>query len=171
MNEPLEEVARRARTTLSELLARMGFEAKVESFVHAEDEVLLHIESPDAAQLIGKNAQTLDALQWVMNRMLFHSHEPHAYCVVDVERYRERRKDNLLREALEAAERAIQTGQPVRLPPMGAAERRVVHQALKDNPRVQTQSEIVGHGEQKQVVIVPADKGGEGSGQQGSASL
>ena len=75
---------------------------------------------------------------------------------MDVERYRERKKDRLLQQALEAAEEVRQTGRAVTLPPMGASDRRVIHQALRDNTLVHTQSgEPDEHG-QKRVVISPA---------------
>lgn len=149
------EAKDKAAVVLGELLRQIGFEAKIETFTQ-EDEILLHIESPDAARLIGRGAQVLDALQLLLNRMMIRQVENPPHCVVDVERYRERKKDRLLQQALEAAEEVRQTGRAVTLPPMGASDRRVIHQALRDNTSVHTQSgEPDEHG-QKRVVISPA---------------
>ncbi len=158
MNEPANETKRveNAKRTLETLLRMMGFEATVETFLQEDGDILLHIESPDAGRLIGRGAQVLDALQLLLNRMLLEPDRPVRY-VVDVERYRERRKDRILKEAIEAANEVRRLGHAIRLAPMGAADRRIVHQALKDRPDVHTASEIVDEGGLKQVVVYPAE--------------
>jgi len=128
-----------AGSRLKEMLRLMGFEASVQAFA-SEEEALLHVESPDAGRLIGKGAAVLNALQFLLNRMMTRGAGNVPHCVVDVERYRERRKDQLLEMALEAAGRAEQTGRDVRLPPMSAGDRRVIHQALKDREGIETRS-------------------------------
>ena len=150
----LKEKAAEAKTVLEEILRLMGFEGKIEAFEQV-DEVLLHIESPDAGRLIGRDAQVLDALQTLLYRMLAKKYRQAVRCIVDVERYRERRKDRLLKMAFDAADEALRTGRPVRLPPMDSAERRIVHQALKDRTDVATHSEEVGEHGEKQVVVAP----------------
>lgn len=140
---------------LENILRHMGFEAKLERFDQEEGEVLLHVETQDAARLIGRNAQVLDALQTVLNRMIRRGDGPAVHYIVDVERYRERRKDKLLQMAIEAADRAEQSGQPVRLPAMGSRDRRVIHRALADRPGVTTESEAAGEDGDKVVVVSP----------------
>jgi spoIIIJ-associated protein len=161
MNEqaPDPKVVAHAKTVLEDLLRLMTFEAKVEVFSQSEGEASFSIESADAGRLIGRGAQVLDALQFILNRMIARKHETTIHCVVDVERYRERRKDRVLQEAFEAVERVAQEGVPVRLSPMSAADRRIVHQALKDNPSVETHSEPCGDEGRKCVVISPAGMG------------
>ncbi len=156
-NNFLEQAVGRARTTLQELLRLMGFEAQITAAPQGENEILLNIESPEAARLIGRQAQVLDAIQFLVNRMVLIKEDKSLHCIVDIERYRERRNQKLLQEASAAVERVLQSGQPVRLSPMGAADRRIIHQALKDNPRVRTQSEEVGGAGLKCVVVSPAD--------------
>jgi spoIIIJ-associated protein len=146
-----------AQAVLRDLLRLMGFEAKVESFDQAEHEVLLHIESPDAGRLIGHGAQGLEALQLVVNRMMGRQAEQPARFIVDIERYRERKRDRLLKMALDAAERVRQTGRPEKLPPMNASDRRVIHQALKNQKDLRTWSEILGDKQEKQVVVGKAE--------------
>jgi spoIIIJ-associated protein len=147
----------RAQTFLRDIVRLMGFEAKVESFDQAENEVLLHIESPDAGRLIGRGAQGLEALQLVVNRMTGRQAGQSVRVIVDIERYRERKKDRLLKIALDAAEQVRQTGQPVKLPPMSASERRIIHQTLKDKNDLRTRSEILGDENKKRVVVDKAD--------------
>ncbi|HBA84056.1 MAG TPA: hypothetical protein DCZ95_08185 [Verrucomicrobia bacterium] len=158
MNEqaPNPEVVAHAKTVLEDMLRLMSFEAKVEVFNQSEGEAAFHIEAADAGRLIGRGAQVLDSLQFILNRMIARKHETTIHCVVDVERYRERRKDRILQEAFEAVERVVREGAPCRLSPMGAADRRIVHQALKENPAVETYSEPCGDEGRKCVVVAPA---------------
>ncbi|MBN1269738.1 MAG: KH domain-containing protein [Kiritimatiellae bacterium] len=148
-----KQATAQAQEELESLLRLMGFEARVEAFVQGDDEILLHIESPDAARLIGRGAQVLDALQYILNRTLYQRNAEALHCVVDVERYRERKKDHLLKETLEAADRVRQSGKPFRLAPMRAGERRIVHQALRDDPDLETYSEEPDEEGRKRVVI------------------
>lgn len=134
---------------LQRLLQLMGFEARVEQFEEKDGEVLLHISTADAALLIGRNGQVLSALQTIINRMA----RSGVHYVVDIERYRERRKDKLLKMAFDAAERVERTGHSVKLPPMNAHDRRIIHQALKDRPGIKTASEP-GNEEGEKCVVV-----------------
>ncbi len=144
------------KAVLEKLLQLMGLEGTVQSSPETHGEVLLHIESAEAGRLIGRGAQVLEALQMVLNRMVGRRDMEHPiHYIVDVERYRERQKDRLIGMAKEAAEQVAGTGEPVKLAPMNAAERRIVHQTLKDDVRVQTQSEETGEHDQKRVVVAP----------------
>lgn len=138
---------------LQELLKLMGFVTTVDQYEEKDGEILLHVSTPDAALLIGRNGQGLEALQIVLNRMLQTTSEQRVHYIVDIERYRERRKDKLLKMAFDAATRVEQTGRSVRLPPMSAHDRRIVHQALKDRPGIKTASEPGREKGEKCVVI------------------
>jgi spoIIIJ-associated protein len=144
--EPPQEKLRR-------LLQLMGFETTVECFEEKDGEILLHVSTPDAALLIGRNGQVLAALQTVINRMIRSAPERRVHYVVDIERYRERRKDKLLKMAYDAAEQVERTGRSVKLPPMTAHDRRIVHQALKDRPGLKTASEPAEEEGEKRVVV------------------
>lgn len=144
-----------AKRTLDELLAVMGFgDASVEAFVEDDEEVLLHIESPEAGRLIGREGQVLQALQYILNRMLKRKNEDILHCTVDIERYRERRKDKLMGDAYRAADKAEATGRPVKLPPMQAGDRRIVHQALRNHEGIRTESEEMEDSPLKRVVVI-----------------
>ena len=107
----------------------------------------------DAARLIGRTSQTLDAIQFLLNRLLSRQYEESPYCVVDAEHYRERRREKLLADAREALERVRQNGHPWRMPLLNSMERRIIHQALKDCPDIRTHSEDEDSEGRKRVVI------------------
>ncbi|MDD2236457.1 MAG: KH domain-containing protein [Kiritimatiellae bacterium] len=144
-----------AEQELRTMLSLLGIEGTVESQINSEEAISLHIESLDAPMLIGKNAQTLDALQYLLNRILYRKDDSIALCSVDVEHYRERRQERVVEQAHAAAEKAIENRRPVMLPPMNAAERRLAHQALKNNSAVTTWSEETDIPGIKRVVIEP----------------
>jgi spoIIIJ-associated protein len=106
----------------------------------------------DVALLIGKHGQTIDALQYLANAMV-RARGGDAEIVVDASGYRARRTDALEKAARRAAERASATGRRVSLDPMTAVERKIVHEALKDDPEVETGSE--GSEPNRYVVVVP----------------
>jgi len=149
----MSSVADQAKEVLQNLIGQVGCEGSITVFAEQPDEILLHVDSPQASLLIGKNGQVLDALQLILVRILQRRVENPPHVVVDIERYRERRKDRLLQQALEAAEQATRSGRPVQLPPMGSADRRIVHQALQENPGVQTHSVESQYGDLKCVVV------------------
>ena len=72
---------------------------------------------------------------------------------IDVEGYRQRRESSLKDMANKVAGSAIQTGRSIPLEPMSAADRRIIHMALSDNPGVSTES--VGFGDDRKVTILP----------------
>ncbi|RKX33132.1 MAG: single-stranded DNA-binding protein [Verrucomicrobia bacterium] len=148
----------KARAELERIVELMGFEAEIQVFEQEGGNLLLHIESPEAARLIGKHAQVLNALQYLLNRILFSSGMQGIFCSVDVERYRERHRDRLLQEAFAAADQVRRTGRPVRLRPMPAADRRVIHQALKDHRDIHTESEKAAQQGMKRIVIRPSGR-------------
>jgi spoIIIJ-associated protein len=117
-----------------------------------EDGVLVTCDGEELGLLIGKHGQTIDALQYVANAALYRSGAGKPV-TVDAAGYRERRRQTLEGIAVQAAERAA-AGERVLLEAMTAAERRVVHERLKDAPGVQTASE--GTEPNRYVVVLPA---------------
>ena len=122
---------------------------------------LIDITGEDSGLLIGRKGETLRALQFIVNLMVRNrAGEMNSRVVLDIEKYRERRNESLRAMAVRVAERVVASGKGIALEPMSAAERRVVHMALADHPRVTTQS--AGSGEERKVTIMP--KGGSGQG-------
>ena len=105
--------------------------------------------------LIGKHGQTLDALQYLTNLAAGKSFRHHYFILLDVENYRERRQDTLEALARRLAGKVKRTGEEIRLEPMAAGERRIIHLALQDDHAVSTDSE--GEAPYRYVVIRPKD--------------
>jgi spoIIIJ-associated protein len=106
----------------------------------------------DLGLLIGKHGQTLDAIQYLANAVVRAEGGEHDV-IVDAGGYRARRNASLQALATQSAQRATSTGARVALEPMTAVERKVIHEALKDDPGVQTMSE--GTEPNRFVVVLP----------------
>ena len=152
--------ARRRVALLTEILKLMGIEASVESLLSEElaeegqpPPPVLNITGDDLGILIGRRGETLRALQYVVRLMVSHQLKHWTNLVVDVENYRVRRRRTLENLANRIAEDVARTGRSRALEPMPAYDRRLVHIALRNHPRVATQS--VGEGEKRRVTIVP----------------
>lgn len=117
-------------------------------------ETVAIVAGPDAGVLIGRHGQMLDALQLLANAIA-HSRlgDARHRIVIDAAGYRERRSEALETLARRTAERVSATGRPSTLEPMSAVERRLVHEALKDDPAVETASE--GAEPYRCVVVLP----------------
>lgn len=155
MNDSLsmQDYCEASQSILEELLRLMEFgDIQVESRME-EDQIYFQIVTEDAGRIIGRNSQTLDAIQFLLNRLLSRKFDDSPYCVVDVEHYRERRREKLLADVQDALERVRANGQSWRMPLLNSMERRMVHQALRDCPDVQTRSEDETADGRKRVVI------------------
>ncbi len=137
---------------LLELVSRMGFEVEVEA-IEDEERLLLRIRGPESGQLIGKKGQTLDALQFLVNRIASRDEDSRRPTVIDSDGYRQRRNDALVQLAHRLREKATRSGKIVAVNPMSAHDRRIIHMALKDVPGVSTRSE--GEGSFRRLLIVP----------------
>jgi spoIIIJ-associated protein len=115
---------------------------------------VIDITGDDSGLLIGRRGETLRALQYIVNLVVKNSlPEENLRVVLDIERYRERRHNSLSEMALRVADKVASTGRSISLEPMTAAERRVIHLALADHPRVNTRSS--GMGEGRKVTVIP----------------
>src|SRR5271155_4420047 len=140
-----------AKAILEEILKSLGFEATVEE--HAlEDGVFLDVQTEDSGRLIGRQGQTLSDLQYITNRMLFQQDQSCPKVMVDVSGYRAQARDALVKKAKEAAEKVRRWGDVVELEPLGAFDRRIVHNAVKDDPDIETHSVEV-EGTEKKVIL------------------
>ena len=93
----------------------------------------MDITTEDAGRLIGRQGQTLADLQYIANRILFQQDKTAPKITVDVGGYRTQAREALIKKAKDAADKVRRWGDIVELEPMGAFERRIVHQALKDD--------------------------------------
>lgn len=124
-------VAATAEQALLSLLQSLGFEATV-TVEENEEIITLQILSPDAKFLIGEEGDRLDDLQYLVNRMIQNQLPDAPRVKVDCDHYRERSEEKLIQKAKSLAERVLETGKPMRLQPLNAYHRRLVHNALKD---------------------------------------
>jgi len=139
------------KATLEELLRRLGFAATVEEHM-MEEGLLLDVKADDAGRLIGRQGQTLSELQYILNRLLFHHDDSAPKVTVDVGGYRAQARDALVKKAKEAAEKVRRWGDVVELEPLSAFDRRIVHNAIKDDPDIETHSVEV-EGTDKKVIL------------------
>jgi spoIIIJ-associated protein len=140
------------RASLQRILELLGFSATVEEH-HLEDGLLLDVKTDDSGRLIGRQGQTLADLQYITNRMLFQQDPSVPKVTVDVCGYRAQARDALVKKAMEAAEKVRRWGDVVELEPLNAFDRRIIHQALKDDPSIETHSVEV-EGTDKKVILL-----------------
>lgn len=148
------EQGEKASEILQEILRHMEAEASV-ALDQRSNEVLLTLTGKDSAALIGRNGQILDALEYVLNRIVTRSEESDAHLTLDAEGYRERRRKNLENLALRLGERAKRRKRPVALSLLSPRDRRVIHLTLEGDPLISTRS--MGRGYFRRLYIVPEE--------------
>ena len=146
----------RARELLEQLLELMGENAKVEGHLDEEDRLSLSIDTEDAGLLIGKQGQTLEALQYLLTKMMAKKARRKVRVFIDIESYRARHQEALTQLALKSGEKAKKTGKPITLNLMNPHDRRIIHLALQGDKELKTMSR--GEGLYKKVVVYPARK-------------
>jgi spoIIIJ-associated protein len=145
-------MAAQPKETLEKILSLLGFTATVEEH-QMEDGSLLDVKTEDSGRLIGRQGQTLSDLQYITNRLLFQQDQSAPKVMVDVSGYRAQAREALVKKAMDAAEKVRRWGDAVELEPLSAFDRRIVHQALKDDPQIETQSVEV-EGTDKKVILL-----------------
>jgi spoIIIJ-associated protein len=150
-DEELDNVADQAVSVIKPILSAFGVDATIEEYEGDEGEIILDIVGGDCASLIGRHGRTLDALQALVSAITNRRLGFRYPVVIDVEGYRQRRREKLEEIARRGADRAARQGVTVKLRPMTAYERRLVHMALRNDRRVATHSE--GEDPYRQVVI------------------
>ena len=150
-----DDLLPRAREILEQVLEKMQEPGTV-TVTQEEDRINLLIETSDAGLLIGKQGQTLDALQYLVTKMLAKQTRKKVRIAIDVEAYRARHNEALALLAQKYGEKVKRSGRPITLNPMNPYDRRIVHMALQEDKDLKTISR--GEGLYKKVVISPARK-------------
>lgn len=150
--DEIEHIKKKGKLLLNELLEKAGFADAHVSAENNDNRIILNIETDTPELLIGKSAQTLDALQYVFDKMINLPEDTSVSLIVDVGYYRKRRVDENVSKALAMAEKVKRSGRPFKLPPMSSIIRKEIHIALKSIPGITTIS--TGEGPLKQVSIV-----------------
>lgn len=147
-----ESPAEQAVTLLKEIVDAMGVEADY----HWEDgdgQIQINLEGKRLGVLIGRRGETLNALQYLLNLGFNKQREDRKKIVLDIEGYRRKREDTLMKLALKLADRAKKRGRSVVLEPMNPHERRIIHTTLRGHDDVYTFSE--GEEPYRKIVIAP----------------
>jgi spoIIIJ-associated protein len=148
-------VAERAKIALTDILALMGVQGAIEMVLDEKSgETILEVRSESSGLLIGRKGQTLEALQYLITRIAgekLTAEGPHL--VIDIENYRDRRRKTLEDMALRLGEKAKRQRKTVTVDALSAADRRVIHEALQDDPWLTTRS--LGQGSYRRLLIIP----------------
>jgi len=142
-----------AKETLEKILALIPMEDITVTAEKTDGTIALNVEGDKSGLLIGRKGRTLDALQYIVNKIVNKSLERKAQVVVDSEKYRQRRRDSLIQMALRMGDKAKRIRKPVTTNHLNPHDRRIVHLALKDDVALETKSR--GEGLLKKVVIIP----------------
>jgi spoIIIJ-associated protein len=162
----LEIQTREATAILARILELMGEKAEIEQASESEpDTIELNVKGDGSGLLIGRHGQTLDALEYLVNRALARKIKDAAPISIDTESYRARRRQQLHRMALSKGEQAKREHVAVTLDPMPPRDRRIIHLALKDDPLISTRSS--GDGFLRSIQIVPVNEHRQGAGPRG----
>jgi len=129
----------RAKKFLLDVLSKMKVNADI-LVEESEDTISLKIEGDDIGIIIGRRGETLDALQYLTSLVVNRSKEGYKRIVIDVENYRKKREEILIRLANRLADRVIKYKKNITLEPMNPYERRVIHSCLQNHKYVETYS-------------------------------
>lgn len=149
-----------AEEVVSKMIHLLGMQAQVSAHFDersADDRRTIHVDvrGDNLSALIGRQAETLNAFQYVASLIVGKQTQQWVQLVVDIEGYRERREKQARQVALRMVEQVIKTGRKATLEPMTANERRAIHIELRSHPGVRTES--VGEEPHRKVVILPKD--------------
>ena len=128
------------RDYIKKIYACMDIDVEVE-VTGREDTLLVDIKGEEASVLIGRHAESLDALQTIVNIVLSKETGEHTRVILDIENYRSRREESLISYAKKMAQKVISRRRSIKLDPMNPYERRIIHSALQENDKITTFSE------------------------------
>jgi len=154
-----DETIARCKDSLQKILDAITDDAEITVEKNSQ-RILFNVKGGNAGVLIGKRGQTLEAIQYIIEKIANKQNDPNLRVHVDVEGYLKTRRENLEKLAGRLAQKAERTGKPMTIGQMNAHDRRIVHLSLKNNTAVRTQS--LGEGLYRKLMIFPRKKGGDG---------
>ncbi len=152
-----EDISLEAKVFIEGLLSHIGLGFPVNAEANG-DYIVLNIKGDGGGLLIGRGGQTLDAIQYLTNKVLNKNGRARRKVILDTENYRGKKKENLISLAEKLGGKVKRTGKPVTVNPMNAHDRRTIHIALQDDGDLITRSR--GEGAFRKIVILP-NKGGK----------
>jgi spoIIIJ-associated protein len=144
-----------AQETLKKMISLISADTKI-SAEKKGDDIILNIEGNNPGILIGHRGRTLEALEFIVNKVVNKASEKKVRVIVDSENYRQRREEFLQRLAFRMGEKAKKTKRTVTIDPISPHDRRIVHLTLKGDQQISTKSK--GEGLFKEVLIIPKQK-------------
>src|SRR6202030_4709448 len=123
---------------LDTILGFLGFVVQIAESQNEAGNLVLQIYTEESGRLIGRDGETLEAIQFLLNRLIQSKDKDAAKVIVDCEHYRSMREDQIVQRVRELAERVRISGRSLQLEPMNSYERRLVHNAFKDDPDIAT---------------------------------
>ena len=123
------------RETLDTLLGYLGFICEIEE-EQTPAGLVLQVHTHESETLLGHQGEGLDHIQILLNRLLQAADRDAARVQVDIDHYRDMRRDELVHRARLAAEQVRASGHPVQLDPMNSYQRRLIHAAFKEDPEI-----------------------------------
>ena len=139
--EVSDEAIKAVEAFLNDTLKAMDMDVEIVSEVDSEGALSVEMKGSNMGILIGKRGQTLDALQYLANRVANKHQDGYVRVKLDTENYRARREETLRHLAKNIAFKVKRTRRAVSLEPMNPYERRIIHAALQSDPHVTTHSE------------------------------
>ena len=128
-----------AKDILDTMLGYLGFVCEIDE-EQREGFLLLQIHTPEKERLIGRHGEILEDVQFLLNRIIQARHPDQPRVQIDIEYYREMREDAIVLRARQIADLVKKTGRPFHLDPMNSYDRRIIHNAFKDDPDIITWS-------------------------------
>src|SRR3984893_11784968 len=125
---------------LDTILGFLGFVVQIEESHNEAGNLVLQIYTEESARLIGRDGETLEAITFLLNRLIQSKNKEAGKVGVDCEHYLSRGEDGIVQRVRKLAERVRIPGRSLQLEPMNSYERRIVHNAFKDDPEVATWS-------------------------------
>ncbi len=144
-----------AKEILEGILCRMGLQFPVE-VEESDESITMKITGDGTGLLIGRNGQTLDAIQYIINKAVGKSRIDRRVIILDTEAYRGKREEYLVSLAAKLAHKVKKTKKPVTISNMSPRDRRIIHLALKEDTGIMTKSR--GEGAYRKIVILPNKK-------------
>ena len=152
-----EDVIFLAKNALENIFAFFRLENMQINSQYSDKGILLKIEGGnDSGILIGKGGRTLDALEFIVNRIVNKKLQKNVRITLDIQNYRERRREYLRKLAISMGEKAKKTGKVIATEPLNARDRRIIHVTLRNDSSVETKSQ--GEGTLRKVIIIPKAK-------------
>ena len=156
-SDMVNEAVGYAESFLKEFFEKIGRDIKCESTWDEEgNSLIIALSGDDLSDFIGKEGRVIDSLQYITSLAVNKKCENFVRILIDIDGYREKRRQELIKLALDSAEIVKGEGEAISLEPMHPYERRIIHMTLQTHTDIKTESS--GKDPERFLVIMPADR-------------